>query len=584
MSSVNEEHESKRLKRGSSDDASNIENPLQDTQIKHIDPFRESYYTKSYPYKLLRDFLAQNTAIEERGYYPGNLEFTAVCRTEYNTAVWKRYLAFDQEDEFRFFAQNEYPLRIDLGTYGYAPSCFWRGQNETLKRYEPTYMKKNTTVLVLDVDISKDYEDIRPCTCKTSQGRTCFQCKSFHEDCNCEWKNFSKVCPVCWTYAKTAMLIVDYILRNVWGFTDFYFVFSGSKGFHCWIMDPYTEEFTTEERQALSDSFQPWLDREASILLSEDTITSSALMRGLDDFVMLVFESLVLSDETIFTLLNEAIVDDVTNFFKMSEMETTLFNRYEKMMLPMTQNPTTSWELWQNLKEFADVNYTPREASIIKNKFTYKYTFPRLDIEVTTNILHPKKSPLSIHPDTNRVCIPLLPHYPETLMEFNPSMAPDAYEVVRIDESINKLEEELVINASVLKQLLYCKAAIPCFEPPVIQNDTNKDQETTFCSSAVYAWLTKNVDPMAIMVPHPWIREYHSRECVQCNEHSFLEQKNTLYKWIVSKSWTVDGYSKLLETSLKLAWLSFIRDFCKSVTLEDDVLRIIGKWSKKWIL
>ncbi len=527
--------------------------------------------------------LALNTATEDNGYYAGNLEIALVYRRNEAKVGWRRYLAFDIETEFKTFASNARPLRLEIGSYGYTPSCLWRGQAESLKSTEKEYDGNHTSALVLDLDL-KDYNDIRPCTCKTSTGRTCFTCVTTAEDCICEWKNLLSICPVCWLFAKSAMLVIDFILRNLWGFTDFYFVFSGKKGIHCWILDPYTEEYTEEERTRFIQSFDPWKDRELNILLSETTVSSSKFSRSLDEIIELIFETVICNSNQIFLLEDEKIAKEILTNFDMINMKEPRFTKYETMMSGFVENKPSSWELWHNLKNFINSEYSPEEASKIKKKFTYRYVFPRLDVKVTKQIVHPKKSPFSVHPESNRVCIPLLPHRMETIVNFDPSESPDTTELSKIKTSMEVLEETLTTNSKILKQVCYCPSEIPEFSAPVIRTDGNLDEEIEFCASMIYQWLVDKVDAHAVIPPLELAHQLHNRGCEQCKDFVHVERKNTVYHWIVTHCWDGDAYSVNLETALKIAWLVYLSTKCHNLLVGDEVLQFSNRHRESWKL
>lgn len=109
-----------------------------------------------------------------------------------------RYLVFDTPAMFREKLDEVTPKKIDLGpNYNMRPT----------KNNGATPVSRE---LVFDIDLT-DYQ--RPC---------------------CQEK---KVCEQCYERIKCAVKILDYSLKNEFGFKNYGFVFSGRRGVHCWVLE-----------------------------------------------------------------------------------------------------------------------------------------------------------------------------------------------------------------------------------------------------------------------------------------------------------------------------------------------------------
>jgi len=545
----------------------NITNPKLDKIIHN--PYARPYYAETYPYKLVREFLAMNSASEENGHYRDHLEFSFIFLNREEGMYWKRYMAFETEEQFKTYIAKGEPLRIEIGGYGFSTPCFWRGQSRVKQLLEDKDTAISSSHLVIDVDL-KDYNDVRSCSCRFKPKQRCSDCQSeeinVDSSCDCEWKNLGSVCRSCWSFATSAMLVVDYILRNFWGFVDFYFFFSGKKGFHCWILDPETEDFTKKERKRFVSSFEPWQNLSRIRLCDEACPRSDTLSRSFDSMLELVFQGVIIAEGSIFFLPNVETWHSITEAFDLQAMDETLFDRFELHFNP--RDMIDSLTLWETCKAFLDTNYPSNEALTIKRRLMYRYTFPRVDIPVTTKLWHAKKSIFSIHPETNRVSTPLLPHTAETIFNFRPSQTPMASNIQLITEHIESLQREISISGLLLKQISHC-ALLPHYEVPEIDEANTPSNEglyTVFMST--YSWLVEIKAGESLILPWHESHLEHYAKCRQCVDYIFVDSRSTLQHWVVSNSWTQGIYSKTIELGLKLAWLIYLWKFCPQVEIE----------------
>lgn len=150
------------------------------------------------------------------------LEISETREIAFSTSqnVYLRYLTFDSVRCFREKIVQANPKRIDVGpVYDTRPA--------KMNRANPIAKE-----LVFDIDLT-DYP------------RKCCQDKC--------------VCEKCYEKVKCAVRLLDYILKNEFGFKNYGFVFSGRRGVHCWVFD--CKEMPNSVRNDIFKYFQSVIDK-----------------------------------------------------------------------------------------------------------------------------------------------------------------------------------------------------------------------------------------------------------------------------------------------------------------------------------
>ncbi|CAD7947182.1 unnamed protein product [Amoebophrya sp. A25] len=262
--------------------------------------------------------------------------------------------------------------------------------------------------LIFDIDMD-DYDEVR--TCCTG----------------------AKICRKCWVFLKAAMLLLDHILREDFGFQHLMFVYSGRRGVHCWVSDPEVMRLTNEQRSAIIEyvnlfnlqSFgvqavkleknnatvlHPHVTRSAKLLephllekilpeqrplnppLADNKhlkIIEATLQRGKKPELVTEFQSLCSRIEQKMTgsEVTGQSVEQVAN-----QASTDIYRHIEKL---------SKSEVGANKPESEALQYLAAETAL-------RLLFPRLDANVTKQLNHLAKSPFCIHPKTGRVCVPIV--------------------------------------------------------------------------------------------------------------------------------------------------------------------------------
>ncbi|KAG0416826.1 DNA primase small subunit, partial [Dictyocoela roeselum] len=144
-----------------------------------------NFYNKIYPVQEISDWLHLNCFRE--------ISFTL------QNDIYLRYNTFSSASELKGRLVTDMPIKIDIGAIYAKPPTKANPENIPLKKE-----------LVFDIDLT-DYP------------RAC-----------CDGKN---MCEKCFFIIKAAVHLLDYSLRDEFGFSKIKFVFSGGRGVHCWVSD-----------------------------------------------------------------------------------------------------------------------------------------------------------------------------------------------------------------------------------------------------------------------------------------------------------------------------------------------------------
>ncbi|KAI5168479.1 DNA primase small subunit [Pancytospora epiphaga] len=147
--------------------------------------------------ELLKKYYSEIFPVEELFEVLGISEFREMSFTTQQDA-YVRYLSFSNSQEFKEKVAEINPKKIDVGAIHDGPIRRLGGAKPVERE------------LVFDIDLT-DYP------------RTCCDGKSICERC------FEKI--------KCAIKILDYSLKEEFGFRSVGFVFSGRRGVHCWVLD-----------------------------------------------------------------------------------------------------------------------------------------------------------------------------------------------------------------------------------------------------------------------------------------------------------------------------------------------------------
>lgn len=298
---------------------------------------------------------------------------------EYRSGAYQRYNAFSSVSEFKNSVIKANPTRFEIGAvYSVDPK-----QRKSLPKLAMKPLEKD---LVFDIDLT-DYDGVRTCCLGT------------------------QICRKCWKFITVGSQVLEHALREDFGFEHLIWVFSGRRGAHCWVSDKKARFLSEQKRRAIVE----YLD----VLNNPTGSGKSGSRNGLGikrplhphikrllTILKSKFKSIILEEQDPWAL-------DSVAFALLLPMisEKTLKSLLEDHW---TKNPgRSSLEKWLDIKSVYEQNQAKhmKHFSVILfqamlEDIIVETLYPRLDVEVSRQLIHLLKSPFCVHPGTGNVCVP----------------------------------------------------------------------------------------------------------------------------------------------------------------------------------
>ncbi|KAI8824532.1 uncharacterized protein EV422DRAFT_493426 [Fimicolochytrium jonesii] len=340
------------------------------------------FYQRLFPFTDFYRWLAYGEM--SKGYF-ANREWSFTLASD----VYIRFQSYKTADELKSEILRLCPVKIDIGAvYNIAP--------KDKKTVGPSAFRPRERELVFDIDMT-DYDDIRTC------------CSG------------AEICLKCWDFMTISIKILHRALTEDFGFKHLLWVYSGRRGVHCWVADERARSMSPEARSA--------------VVAYLEVVKGGYHQRGQGDedpmdernfHPSLVRAYAVLKKHFAKTiLLNMDVLGSREHWMKLlqlvpdHEMRTRLDKEWTDET-PDSDSGTTSEERWNRivgeLRGKKGAAFETADRAII-----FRYTYPRLDANVSIGLNHLLKAPFCVHPKTGRVCVPIDPTQCDT---FNPLTVP----------------------------------------------------------------------------------------------------------------------------------------------------------------
>ncbi|MHA2252162.1 MAG: DNA primase catalytic subunit PriS [Candidatus Kariarchaeaceae archaeon] len=190
--------------------------------------------------------------------------------------------------------------------------------------------------------------------------------------CDCVGKS---VCEICWGLMQEAAIVMDETLRVDFGFTNLVWIYTGGRGYHCWVLD--TKCFTLNQDQRSSIIGYMQLVHDPKGLQKIDTIGDQAQLLKSRIYKLLARKFILNTKPSI--LLKEA--------------------GFTKNSLQKAQDTLKNSEVLRDI-----VGSIPRNKEDIFLQSLIKHHYPRIDHKVTIDVRRLIRMPGSIHIRSGNIC------------------------------------------------------------------------------------------------------------------------------------------------------------------------------------
>jgi DNA primase small subunit len=305
---------------------------------------------------LIGEWLQRDDVRETRGIKNFSLrEFTFVKESR-----WSRYLTFKGTKEWKEYTKEKLPDRIDIGAiYEEDPKVYSLNRKAVAKE------------LVFDFDLV---------------GVECVDDAS-------------------WTLLQLHVNVVEKILKEVFGFKHLLFVFSGRRGFHCWVADSAVMKYSSETRGSIVNFLT--LDRRFWNEFSYNKKRHSGRNKnGASGELHPNFQMISdwISGDPLFPELlkkmdffNPSTLGSKLDFLDSPKLTKEIVERFETV----SENNRANMDfMWMILKK-------KLQTKEMVQAFVLYHFLPVVDGSVTRSVEHLLKAPFSLHPGTGNICVPL---------------------------------------------------------------------------------------------------------------------------------------------------------------------------------
>lgn len=367
------------------------------------------YYKHFLPFKYIFQWLSHSSTTVTKSFSFREFAY------EYRSGAYQRYNSYNSLSDFKNSVIKANPTRFEIGAvYSVNPK-----ERKTLPK---SAMKPVEKDFVFDIDLT-DYDGIRTCCSGTA------------------------ICNKCWKFITVGSQIIETALRQDFGFKNLIWVFSGRRGAHCWISDHKARNLPELKRRAIVEYLDVLNNSSGNGGNKSRNKNGLNLKRPLHPHIKRSLEILKQKFKDIILDEQDPWADDKV---AMEHLLPMISDKQLAQLLKQywTSNPNrNSYEKWMDIKITYENNKSVakhlhvNQFQNMREDIIIETLYPRLDIEVSRQLIHLLKSPFCIHPGTGNVCVPFdaklmfedyeheLQDYQGPKLGFDPMNAPTLFQL-----------------------------------------------------------------------------------------------------------------------------------------------------------
>ncbi|CAD8105581.1 unnamed protein product [Paramecium sonneborni] len=346
------------------------------------------YYKHLFPIQMIVEWLTYAKDNQPEKKYFSRREFSFEKNIGGET-IYQRYQQFQNANGLQQFLlennsldQQSSLIKYDIGAV--FDKCPKKG--EKLKALEKE--------IVIDIDMDA-YDEVRTCC----QG--------------------AKICEKCWKFLQVACEILRPALFQDFGLEHVLAVYSGRRGIHLWVCDSHIRKSTNEVRSAIIGYLNINIgNADAEEIIKEVKQDKIEYLHPSIQRAYFIaqpyFRQVILTDQN--SLKIDTVKKKILTILKQAKI---LNSKLENII----KESNDSVQIWETI-----CSQDSERLDIAKLQIILMCLYPRLDAHVSTTINHLLKGPFSIHPKTQRVCVPF---NLKNSSQFNPLDAPTLPNIIK---------------------------------------------------------------------------------------------------------------------------------------------------------
>ena len=203
-------------------------------------------------------------------------------------------------------------------------------------------------------------------------------------------------CDESWPVCATAVFVLQWLLKDAFGFKEFMVVYSGRRGVHLYVCDDKAMNLTNEERSAIVDFLK--YDESQDKLRATEQLAGMMKTQGLNEAVHFAFEEFFVKGLKLFDDPGARVA--FVERLGLSDEHLPAISNLAEAVLDLHDGEA----MW----EFVKAKVASLSQQWMRDRLdamVLSYVWPRIDANVSRQLNHLLKAPFVAHPKCKRVAV-----------------------------------------------------------------------------------------------------------------------------------------------------------------------------------